>query len=1006
MLIIVLIFFVLTGLRFLWLAYYLPPEQPIARNGILDLRNYEWKENQTIHLDGEWLFYPETLIDPDNLTSTASKSEPIILSIPSKEGDDSSHQFGTYRLKILLDKKQVSNFPYGIQIPAAKTASALFVNGQLEGNSGEVAASSSLHRGQNVPYTAYFTAYQQEIDITVHLSNFDTPEGALINKHVTFGSEQAVLNEQNNIKMLLFTIVVVLLIHSLYTILVYLFIYRKKIVLFFTAGFLFPAADELITYNKSIFGWLLLDYEWSLKISNLVYLGASFFFVHFMRVLLSKYQDAKRFRWFTILYGICALAIIVIPTHFLLSANTLFFTLYFVSFFSVVILALKEYIQEKEESIFLAFTALSTTSGLLWGLIKAFTAMEIPFYPFDYLFAFLGFAGFWFKRFYQKTTLVNELVDDLKKADQLKDDFLMSSSQKLWNPMNEMITIAQSIYDGENSSITIQDKNNLKYLIDIGRGMSFALNDLLDFTRLKEGTLHLHPKSTSVQGTVFGVFDMLRFITDGIQIQMISTIPKSFPNVLADEKRLIQILFNLLHNAIKYTNVGFIVVHAKIENGMATIHIQDTGLGIDEETQKRIFSPYEQGIASDNGIGLGLNVCKKLIELHGGTLQMQSVPNQGSNFFFTLPLAPEQINPDEEPTLQTKFESTIKSSVNATNDLKFESFRKQFMILAVDDDPINLKLISNIFSSEEYEVVTVTSGEDALKLLDKTEWDLIILDAMVPYTSGYALVRSIRDHYSILEVPILLLTARNYPEDVYTGLALGANDYVTKPINSLELKIRSRALIDLKYSINQRLHMEAAWLQAQIQPHFLFNTLNTIASLSSIDSERMVNLLNHFGEYLRGSFDVKNLQRVVPLHHELELVRSYLYIEQERFEELLHVKWEVDKSIDVDIPPISIQPLAENAVRHGILEKKNGGTVCIRVKNHAEHVEISITDDGVGMDEAIVKDLLSDSNDTRRGIGLRNTDRRLKRIYGQGLQISSVPNEGTQIMFNVPKTLK
>ena len=130
---------------------------------------------------------------------------------------------------------------------------------------------------------------------------------------------------------------------------------------------------------------------------------------------------------------------------------------------------------------------------------------------------------------------------------------------------------------------------------------------------------------------------------------------------------------------------------------------------------------------------------------------------------------------------------------------------------------------------------------------------------------------------------------------------MSLNDYVTKPINSLELKVRSRALIDLKYSINQRLHIETAWLQAQIQPHFLFNTLNSIASLSTIDTDRMIDLMHHFGEYLHASFDVRNLQRVVSLKDELELVRSYLYISQQRFGDLLIIEWDIDDNINIEI---------------------------------------------------------------------------------------------------------
>lgn len=151
--------------------------------------------------------------------------------------------------------------------------------------------------------------------------------------------------------------------------------------------------------------------------------------------------------------------------------------------------------------------------------------------------------------------------------------------------------------------------------------------------------------------------------------------------------------------------------------------------------------------------------------------------------------------------------------------------------------------------------------------------------------------------------------------------------------------------------MRDQLRIEAAYLQAQIQPHFLLNTLNSIAALSDIDTNRMRALLETFGNYLRASFNSHNLDRLVPLTHELDLVRSYLYIEKERFEERLQIVWEVDKNLSLLIPPLSIQPLIENAVRHGALMRSQGGTVRLQIIEHVKHVEISIIDNGVGMDE-------------------------------------------------------
>jgi len=999
---IILIFIVLTILRLLWLSYFLPSSnQPVAHEGIFDIRDLQLPDDEVLQLNGEWLYYPD-LVDPLTINdSTLAYSSSInSQTIPIKDAGKAAQSYGTYRLKILLNNNAAADNRYAIRIPAVSTASALYINGKLVGQSGKVASDSQNHKGQAAPYTVYFTNEQSKIDLVLHVSNFDTSENPTISKRVLFSSATAMTHHQQVTKLSLATISIMLIIFALFSILVFLFIYRKPIVLLFTVGFLLPLADELLTYDRSILNWLHLDYAWSFKLSSVIYIGASFFFVQFMRVLLVKYRYAKCFQLFFHLYALGALLIVLLPIKLLYTTNLLFFILYAASFLFVVALALREYIENQtQSSAFIALTALSTTNGVIWGLIKSIYVFDIPVYPLDYLFIMLGFSSYWFKRFFENTEQIKDLVAKLQKDDELKDEFLSSSSQKLWDPMNKMITLGQSIYDNPNNKLVAEDQENLKHLIDIGRSMSFTLNDILDYTRLKEGDLHLHKKNISIQGAVYGVFDMLRFITNGKQIHMNSTISKSFPNIVADEKRLIQILFNLLHNAIKYTNAGSIDISAHIEKNMAVIHIHDTGLGMDDTIQNRLFSPYEQGNENDDGIGLGLLISKKLIELHGGTLQIHSILNKGSDVYFTLPLALENIM-DEH--VYIKHENT---AVPAEEKMMSSITEKQFKILMVDDDPVNLTIMRSLFASSEYAVKTVTSSEMALAALKDNDWDLIIIDAMLPYISGYALIEMIREHYSLLELPILLLTARKYPEDVYTGFAHGANDYVTKPINALELKVRSRALIDLKYSIHQQLHLETAWLQAQIQPHFLFNTLNTIASLSTIDTDRMINLLHHFGEYLHASFDVRNLQRVVPLKEELELVNSYLYIKQQRFGQLLHVEWDIDRHINIEIPPISIQTLVENAIRHGVLKQEKGGTVCIRIKDGPDFVAISVIDDGVGIDPTILNELQSgnDNEWNSPGVGIRNTDLRLKRIYGQRLYIESTLNKGTTVSFRIPK---
>lgn len=584
------------------------------------------------------------------------------------------------------------------------------------------------------------------------------------------------------------------------------------------------------------------------------------------------------------------------------------------------------------------------------------------------------------------------------------------------------MNIAQSVVSKEKEKLQDRSLKDMELLITISKRMSHMLGDLLDVAQLQEHRILLQQDPIKIQSIVPGVIGMLTFMIEGKPIQMHIDIPESLPPVMADEKRLVQILYNLLHNALKYTEQGTITVGATIRNGHAIIGISDTGIGMDEDTQARIFLPYEQGtygISDGRGIGLGLSICKQLVELHGGTLTVHSEEGKGSVFRFNLPIADITRVPLSQPPLLRE-QAVKETDANSATSIFTNAIKKaidesaismpassllndeKLNIIAVDDDPVNLNVLVGILSSEPYNITIAHSAREVLALLATRQWDLLIADVMMPQMSGYELTQKVREHYSVSELPVLLLTARSQPADIYTGFSSGANDYVTKPVDALELKYRIKALITLKQSINERLRMEAAYLQAQIHPHFLFNTLNSIMALGDIDTEKMQKLGNAFAAFLRISFNFLNTGKLVELSHELELAKAYLYIEQERFGDRLNVVWEVEEDIHLLLPPLSIQPLIENAVKHGLLSRRTGGTVHIRITRKEGCTLVEVIDNGVGMEQEQVMQLLGPTMKETGGIGLSNTNRRLTQLYGQGLSIISKLNEGTTVSFVIP----
>lgn len=195
---------------------------------------------------------------------------------------------------------------------------------------------------------------------------------------------------------------------------------------------------------------------------------------------------------------------------------------------------------------------------------------------------------------------------------------------------------------------------------------------------------------------------------------------------------------------------------------------------------------------------------------------------------------------------------------------------------------------------------------------------------------------------------------------------------------------------------------EMAFLQAQIKPHFLYNSLSVIASLCIKDPPRAKELLYNLSDYLRGSFNFESINGTTMLYEELATVRAYLAIEKERFRDKLSVSYDIDETVKISIPLLTIQPLVENALRHGIFKKPDGGSVEISVKNLEDFVVIRVHDDGVGIPESKLAEILEDGTKSS-GTGLKNINKRLLLHYGQGLELESREGFGTSVTVRIPR---
>ncbi len=420
---------------------------------------------------------------------------------------------------------------------------------------------------------------------------------------------------------------------------------------------------------------------------------------------------------------------------------------------------------------------------------------------------------------WQRTNLERErsLNTRLREVDRLKDEFLANTSHELRTPLYGIVGIAESLMDGAAGSLPEPLRANLAMIVGSGRRLSGLVNDILDFSRMSRKGLELQKSPVDLRTLTDIVLALSQPLVGGKELTLVNGISPNLPLAEGDENRLHQVLFNLVSNAIKFTETGRVEVSAVAEEGRLIVQVRDTGIGISEAHQERIFESFEQADASTEreygGTGLGLAVTKELVSLHGGSLWVESEPGVGSTFFFTLPVS------DEPQAESVTIESTPPSESISRPQVPFapilevvpdpgkleapltEGIRR---ILIVDDEPVIRQVLVNYLAVNEFRTRQAPSGEQALKLMAQESFDLVLLDVMMPKMSGYDVCRQIRKTYAPEELPVIFLTAKDRVEDLVTGFSVGANDFLTKPVTKSELLTRVKTHLDLVFAHRSR----------------------------------------------------------------------------------------------------------------------------------------------------------------------------------------------------------
>ena len=354
-----------------------------------------------------------------------------------------------------------------------------------------------------------------------------------------------------------------------------------------------------------------------------------------------------------------------------------------------------------------------------------------------------------------------------EESDRLKSAFLANMSHEIRTPMNGIIGFAKLLQKDDLPKEKLDQY--VKVIIESSNQLLNIVNDILDISKIETGQIEVYKEKTNIVSLLEETISLfeLKAQEKGLKLEWDCESPKNEP-VIVDQVKLKQILFNLVSNSIKYTDIGFVKVNCELSNDKLLFSVRDSGIGIPKSEHHKIFNRFTKIEYSTTklygGTGLGLSICKGYVETLGGEVWFESDKDEGSSFFFTIPY----------DKADTPLEQIIKETEK----------EKEFLdttILVVEDEDFNFDYIKELLSNRKINYIRAKTGKEALEIFkENPEIDLILMDIRLPEMDGYTVTKEIRKENS--KVPIIAQTAYALSGDKEKAINAGCNDYIAKPI--------------------------------------------------------------------------------------------------------------------------------------------------------------------------------------------------------------------------------
>ncbi|MDD2791927.1 MAG: ATP-binding protein [Sediminibacterium sp.] len=497
-----------------------------------------------------------------------------------------------------------------------------------------------------------------------------------------------------------------------------------------------------------------------------------------------------------------------------------------------------------------------------------------------------------FRHLMRNNKLILELEQAKEKADtagNIKEQFLANMSHEIRTPLNSIIGFSNL---ANKTPLNNEQKEYISFIKSSSENLLYIINDILDFSKLEAGKLQ-------ISKAPFNLKDICHFIEMLFQVQISDKkihfscqIDNNIPlNLTGDDDRLKQILTNLVSNAIKFTGVGgnisLKIQSEKQEDEIVYIRfaVKDSGIGIPEEKLKTIFERFEQADSATTrkygGTGLGLSIVKQLVTLQNGTVAVNSKINSGSEFIVTIPYSINHLTSEQ-----------MESGKHA---VLVRRYNKKARILIAEDNKMNQMLLKYLFQNWEMNITLAHDGQEAIDLIEKQDFDLIMLDIQMPVVDGYGVVKWIRETKKS-KVPVVAMTAHTMPTEIEQSKAAGMDDYLPKPLIEENVIRIFNKYIPLKESATDYTQSDCRYV-----------CLSNLKKLFGDDPAVIRELMEHFSKNypeeikeLNTAYENRQLEKVYTIAHNLKTTVGALNFNSELLPTLTAIEAYKFKEADWD----------------------------------------------------------------------------------------------------------